>query len=452
MIGDRRAQRGQARPDRRIGSGPRAPPCGQIGLQQTAPGLERKQFGAGPAREEIEQQAIARASVQALCARALAQRHRHARAASARMILRSASRSATGWTGELLGDINAGRRARLDDALHQQAGHRRARRCCARSPVARTAAATTAVACPAQSARSGSPRESDRPFAPSAIRGRDRSRRTEICIFAAAGSTVPEIGARSRPGRMSSIAIFDRFCRSCQPVCRMNRTGSPLCQQLDLIAARIRPRRLPSAGAGAARNPRCRPSRWAIARRPAPIGRAPMEPIAFSAGGSRQRGCRMRAFAPQTGTQGSASDAPVDPHRTNRRPMKPLDIAGFTPQPPSLPHVGSGAERAKAEDTIKIGILHSLSGTMAISETILKDLMLMQVAEHQRQGRPARQEDRAGRRRSRVELAAVRRKGARTARQGQGRGRVRLLDLGVAQIRAAGVRGTERAAVLPAGI
>src|SRR5271170_4939113 len=36
---------------------------------------------------------------------------------------------------------------------------------------------------------------------------------------------------------------------------------------------------------------------------------------------------------------------------------------------------------ARAEDTIKIGILHSLSGTMAISETILKDQMLQQVAE-----------------------------------------------------------------------
>jgi urea transport system substrate-binding protein len=33
------------------------------------------------------------------------------------------------------------------------------------------------------------------------------------------------------------------------------------------------------------------------------------------------------------------------------------------------------------EDAIKIGILHSLSGTMAISETILKDLMLMEVAD-----------------------------------------------------------------------
>jgi branched-chain amino acid transport system substrate-binding protein/urea transport system substrate-binding protein len=37
--------------------------------------------------------------------------------------------------------------------------------------------------------------------------------------------------------------------------------------------------------------------------------------------------------------------------------------------------------RAEDKDTIKIGILHSLSGTMAISETILKDFMLMQVAE-----------------------------------------------------------------------
>ncbi|TIT81800.1 MAG: urea ABC transporter substrate-binding protein, partial [Mesorhizobium sp.] len=29
-----------------------------------------------------------------------------------------------------------------------------------------------------------------------------------------------------------------------------------------------------------------------------------------------------------------------------------------------------------ADDTIKVGILHSLSGTMAISETTLKDVML----------------------------------------------------------------------------
>jgi urea transport system substrate-binding protein len=46
-----------------------------------------------------------------------------------------------------------------------------------------------------------------------------------------------------------------------------------------------------------------------------------------------------------------------------------------------------GASQARAEDnTIKIGILHSLSGTMAISEGILKDLMLMQVAEQNAKG------------------------------------------------------------------
>ncbi|WP_436005886.1 urea ABC transporter substrate-binding protein [Rhizobium sp. LjRoot254] len=39
-----------------------------------------------------------------------------------------------------------------------------------------------------------------------------------------------------------------------------------------------------------------------------------------------------------------------------------------------------------AEDTIKIGILHSLSGTMAISETTLKDAMLMLVEEQNKKG------------------------------------------------------------------
>ena len=36
---------------------------------------------------------------------------------------------------------------------------------------------------------------------------------------------------------------------------------------------------------------------------------------------------------------------------------------------------------AFAADTIKVGILHSLSGTMAISETTLKDVMLMLIDE-----------------------------------------------------------------------
>ncbi len=41
---------------------------------------------------------------------------------------------------------------------------------------------------------------------------------------------------------------------------------------------------------------------------------------------------------------------------------------------------------ARAQDTIKVGILHSLSGTMAISETTLKDVMLMLIAEQNKKG------------------------------------------------------------------
>jgi urea transport system substrate-binding protein len=41
---------------------------------------------------------------------------------------------------------------------------------------------------------------------------------------------------------------------------------------------------------------------------------------------------------------------------------------------------------AQAADTIKVGILHSLSGTMAISETTLKDTMLMLIDEQNKKG------------------------------------------------------------------
>ena len=38
------------------------------------------------------------------------------------------------------------------------------------------------------------------------------------------------------------------------------------------------------------------------------------------------------------------------------------------------------------EETIKVGILHSLSGTMAISETTLKDTMLMLIEQQNEKG------------------------------------------------------------------
>jgi urea transport system substrate-binding protein len=44
------------------------------------------------------------------------------------------------------------------------------------------------------------------------------------------------------------------------------------------------------------------------------------------------------------------------------------------------------ASNAQAAETIKVGILHSLSGTMAISETTLKDTMLMLIEEQNKKG------------------------------------------------------------------
>ena len=41
---------------------------------------------------------------------------------------------------------------------------------------------------------------------------------------------------------------------------------------------------------------------------------------------------------------------------------------------------------AQAADTIKVGILHSLSGTMAISETALKETALMTIEEINKNG------------------------------------------------------------------
>src|SRR6186713_319371 len=49
-----------------------------------------------------------------------------------------------------------------------------------------------------------------------------------------------------------------------------------------------------------------------------------------------------------------------------------LGLAGFT--------------NAKAQETIKVGVLHSLSGTMAISETTLKDTVLFLIDEQNKKG------------------------------------------------------------------
>jgi len=48
--------------------------------------------------------------------------------------------------------------------------------------------------------------------------------------------------------------------------------------------------------------------------------------------------------------------------------------------------LAAGVSLANAADTIKVGVLHSLSGTMAISETTLKDTVLMMVEEQNKKG------------------------------------------------------------------
>src|ERR1700741_1177406 len=53
----------------------------------------------------------------------------------------------------------------------------------------------------------------------------------------------------------------------------------------------------------------------------------------------------------------------------------------------SLVAAGVGlSTAASAQDTIKVGVLHSLSGTMAISETTLKDTILMLIEDQNKKG------------------------------------------------------------------
>jgi urea transport system substrate-binding protein len=90
------------------------------------------------------------------------------------------------------------------------------------------------------------------------------------------------------------------------------------------------------------------------------------------AGGGAHAGCHV--FVPR------AQQSHEEPH------MKrvPRNWLGALVAPLLL--FGGAPAQVRAQDTIKVGILHSLSGTMAISETILKDLMLMEIAEQNAKG------------------------------------------------------------------
>ncbi|MBR1156965.1 transporter substrate-binding protein, partial [Bradyrhizobium sp. JYMT SZCCT0428] len=51
-----------------------------------------------------------------------------------------------------------------------------------------------------------------------------------------------------------------------------------------------------------------------------------------------------------------------------------------------MPAAGSAAGGESSDDPIKVGVLHSLSGTMAISETTLKDTVLFLIDEQNKKG------------------------------------------------------------------
>ncbi|HBG30819.1 MAG TPA: urea ABC transporter substrate-binding protein, partial [Gammaproteobacteria bacterium] len=48
--------------------------------------------------------------------------------------------------------------------------------------------------------------------------------------------------------------------------------------------------------------------------------------------------------------------------------------------------LAAASSLAQAAETIKVGVLHSLSGTMAISESTLKDTVLMMIEEQNKKG------------------------------------------------------------------
>src|SRR4051812_4225188 len=47
----------------------------------------------------------------------------------------------------------------------------------------------------------------------------------------------------------------------------------------------------------------------------------------------------------------------------------------------SVAAIGTSGSALAQQKTVKVGVLHSLSGTMAISETVLKDTVLMAIEE-----------------------------------------------------------------------
>ena len=81
---------------------------------------------------------------------------------------------------------------------------------------------------------------------------------------------------------------------------------------------------------------------------------------------------------------------PIDQPNVSRRGLARLGAAAATLAAVGAASAADNAAKAQAKPmsggTIKVGILHSLSGTMAISETTLKDVMLMLIEQQNAKG------------------------------------------------------------------
>jgi urea transport system substrate-binding protein len=79
-------------------------------------------------------------------------------------------------------------------------------------------------------------------------------------------------------------------------------------------------------------------------------------------------------------------DTSVAPAGPGRRDLGKLGLAAAAAVTLGATALGSSRARAQSTGSIKVGILHSLSGTMAISETPLKEVMLMLIAQQNANG------------------------------------------------------------------
>ena len=90
------------------------------------------------------------------------------------------------------------------------------------------------------------------------------------------------------------------------------------------------------------------------------------------------------SFAPKTVTASSNKEVNMDFSHSKKRARQSL--RAHVSRLGLALALTTAAAAIQAADTIKVGVLHSLSGTMAISETTLKDTVLMLIEEQNKKG------------------------------------------------------------------